>query len=125
MDIEKDEKLIAYCGFYCGACPKYKTGKHNCQGCKGDNPICLNSCKVRPCNIENGYSSCVDCKQYTKLQKCKKYNPFLIKLGEFITGTSRKECVEMIRESGKENFVNYMVEKKLVSIKRNKSKKDN
>jgi hypothetical protein len=46
-------------------------------------------------------------------------------LGEFITGTSRKECVEMIRESGKENFVNYMVEKKLVSIKRNKSKKDN
>ncbi len=33
--IERDEKLVAYCGFYCGACPKYKTGKHNCQGCRG------------------------------------------------------------------------------------------
>ena len=27
-----DENLISYCGFYCGACPKFL--KEQCKGCK-------------------------------------------------------------------------------------------
>lgn len=30
--------LISYCGFYCGACPKYL--KKECEGCRGDSPLC-------------------------------------------------------------------------------------
>ena len=26
--------LVSYCGFYCGACPKYTKGQ--CEGCRGD-----------------------------------------------------------------------------------------
>lgn len=29
-----DIDLNSYCGFYCGACPKYVIGQ--CGGCKGD-----------------------------------------------------------------------------------------
>ena len=52
-------ELISYCGFYCGACPKFTKGQ--CEGCKGDNLKCaagFKSCQVRPCCIENGFNSC-------------------------------------------------------------------
>jgi hypothetical protein len=117
MENPQDEKLIAYCGFYCGACPKYKTGKHNCQGCRGENPLCLKSCKVRPCGIENSFFSCADCTTFENLSHCKKYNPFLIRFGEFITKTSRKKCIEMIRKKGKDEFMSLMTDKKWVTIK--------
>lgn len=114
--------LISYCGFYCGACPKYTKG--DCSGCKGESPKCAigyKACKVRPCCIENGYSSCVDCEMYASVKECKIYNPVMIRFGEFITQTSRQKGIEMIKEKGEAAFIDFMVGKNWVTIKTRKS----
>ena len=64
--------LVSYCGFYCGACPKYTKGQ--CEGCKGDNSKCAvgyKACQVRPCCIENGYNSCADCSKFESVKETK------------------------------------------------------
>ena len=115
-------ELISYCGFYCAECPTHIKGK--CEGCKGDNPKCAigyKACKVRPCCLENGYNPCADCEKYESVKDCKIYNPFLIKLGEFIMGSSRRKGIEMIQEKGVTEFARFMADKKWVTIK-NKNK---
>jgi hypothetical protein len=118
-----DERLISYCGFYCGACPKFLKGE--CQGCKGDSPECAvgyNSCKVRPCCINNGYSSCAECKKYDSVSDCKDYNPLMIRFGQFITRTNRRKGIEMIKEKGAVGFMKFMIDKRWVTVKVNKLK---
>ncbi|MCU4175604.1 DUF3795 domain-containing protein [Carboxylicivirga sp. N1Y90] len=110
--------LISYCGFYCGACPKYVKG--DCQACKGESPKCAvgyKACKVRPCCIEKGISSCADCDEYSSVKDCKIYNPFMIRFGQFITRTNRRKGIEMIREKGEAEFANYMLDKNWVTFK--------
>jgi hypothetical protein len=119
--ITTNENLISYCGFYCGACPKFLKGQ--CKGCKGDTPGCAlgyNACKVRPCCLENGYSSCADCKKYDSVRDCKDYNPLMIRFGQFITKTNRRKGIEMIKEKGIAGFLNFMIDKKWVTMKTNK-----
>lgn len=113
--------LVSYCGFYCGACPKYTKGQ--CSGCRGDSPTCgagYKACKVRPCCIGNGYVSCADCNEYKNVRDCKIYNPLLIRFGQFITGTNRRKGIDMIKEKGIDDFVKYMADKNWVTIKRGK-----
>ncbi len=112
-EIEIDENLIAFCGLYCGACPRYI--KEKCKGCK--NKEKSSWCKVKPCNIENGLKSCAECKQFGSVADCKMFNPFTIRLGEYISRTSRKAGIEMIKAKGYDYYKNYMAENKLVSIK--------
>jgi len=112
------EELISYCGLYCGACPKFQ--KNECEGCKGDSLKCavgFKSCKVRPCNIEHSYTSCADCKEYSSVKQCKKYNPLLVRFGQFISRTNRRLCIEMIQEKGADAFVSFMAEKKWITMK--------
>lgn len=119
--ITADENLISYCGFYCGACPKFLNDQ--CKGCKGNTPDCAlgyNACKVRPCCIENGYSSCADCKKHDSVKACKDFNPFLIRLGQFITRTNRRKGIEMIKEKGSAAFMTFMIGKRWVTVKTNK-----
>lgn len=114
-----DTNLISYCGFYCGACPKYKKG--DCIGCKGDSPQCAvgyKSCKVRPCCIKKGINSCADCDEYNSVKDCKIYNPLMIRFGQFITRTSRRKGIEMIKEKGETEFVKHMTNKNWVTIKK-------
>ncbi len=113
--------LISYCGFYCGACPKYVKG--DCQGCKGEGPKCAvgyKACKVRPCCIEKGINSCADCDEYTSVKDCKIYNPLMIRFGQFITRTNRRKGIEMVKEKGETEFVEYMMDKNWVTIKTGK-----
>ena len=119
--IPADENLISYCGFYCGACPKYQKGQ--CKGCKGNTPDCAvgyNACKVRPCCLENSYSSCADCKKHNSVKDCKDYNPLMIRFGQFITRTNRRKGIEMIKEKGTAGFLNFMIDKNWVTMKTNK-----
>jgi hypothetical protein len=116
--MENNEHNISYCGFYCNACPLLIKGK--CKGCKGNTPDCAvgyNACKVRPCCIENGYSTCAECKKYESVRDCKKFNPFMIRFGEFISRTKRTKGIEMIKEKGEQAFVDFMKEKNWVTIK--------
>jgi hypothetical protein len=110
--------MISYCGFYCGACPKLL--KNQCTGCKGEAPHCATgykACKVRPCNISNGYACCADCKKYEGVKECKDYNPLMIRFGQFITRTNRRKGIEMIKEKGIPEFLNFMINKKWVTVK--------
>jgi hypothetical protein len=115
---EVDINLISYCGFFCGACPKLI--KNECSGCKGDMPSCAagyKKCKVRPCCIENAFSSCAKCIKYDSVKECKIYNPVLIRFGQFITRTSRRKGIEVIKEKGAESFLIFMKKNNLVTIK--------
>ena len=116
-----ETKLISYCGFYCGSCPKLIKGQ--CQGCKGDSPKCAvgyKVCKVRPCCIANSFNSCADCKKYATVKDCKIYNPFMIRFGQFITHTNRRKGIEMIKEKGETSFMKFMIDKNWVTMKTGK-----
>jgi hypothetical protein len=93
--------IIGYCGIVCSSCGAYKRGK--CKGCYSENRL-YKSCKVRACNIEKGYSSCADCKEYHNLRDCKKLNNFISKIFSLIFRTNRIKNLERIREIGIENF---------------------
>lgn len=117
-DTSTQTGLISYCGFYCGACPKYV--KEECEGCKGETSRCAagyKACKVRPCCLGKGINSCADCDEFTSVKDCKIYNPLMIRIGQFITRTNRRKGIEMIKEKGEECFLNFMMEKNWVTYK--------
>ncbi len=68
-EIKNDSQLIAYCGLYCGACGKYLKGK--CPSCKQIQG--KHWCNIRTCNIDQQFSSCVDCSLETP-NACRKFN---------------------------------------------------
>lgn len=111
--ITVDENLIAFCGLYCGACPRFMNGK--CKGCK---EYKASWCKVKPCNIENNYTSCADCRQFGDLSDCRKYNPIFVRFFEFLSRSSRKDTVRLLKEKGRLDFAEYMAENRLVSVKK-------
>lgn len=82
--------MIAYCGIDCSKCPSYiatQSGSREelekvaeqlakryrtevkpeyviCDGCKANKRIsyfCANLCKMKPCCLEKGYNSCIEC----------------------------------------------------------------
>jgi len=114
-EIVADKALIAYCGLYCGACRKYLKG--SCPGCRENNKASW--CKIRSCNLEHGYSSCADCKDFANPMDCKKFNNFISKIFALIFKSDRAACIEKIKEAGYEGFAKYMAENKLQSVKRN------
>ena len=90
----KKEKIIAYCGIDCGACPAYvatrnnddvlraKTAKEwselykaertvediNCDGCPGDSGrlfVYCGACEVRQCAHEKKVVTCAACPEYS------------------------------------------------------------
>ncbi len=114
-EIIVDKNLIAYCGLYCGACPRYIKGK--CPGCKKNEKA--NWCKVRKCGIENKYNSCADC-QLMPLNECKSYNNFMSKFFGFIFNSDRAACIARLKETSYESFAKEMAHKKIMTIKKRK-----
>jgi hypothetical protein len=116
--IDKDEKLIAYCGLYCGACPTYIKGK--CEGCRGDSSKCAvlyKQCKVRPCCADNGFFTCADCTIYASTKECKKYNPLLLKIASWVESSDRSKAIEMIKAKGRACFLTFMTDRNWVVFK--------
>jgi hypothetical protein len=112
------EKLIAYCGLYCGHCPAYTSGK--CEGCRNNSekssPL-YKSCQVKPCCAENSFFTCADCTIHASLKECKKYNPLLLKIASWLESSDRSKAIEMIKTKGQAEFVKFMEEKKWVCYK--------
>ena len=113
-EIVADKKLVAYCGLYCGACRSYLKG--SCPGCAENKKASW--CKVRSCNMEHGYASCADCKEFTNPMDCKMYNNFMAKAFGFIFKSDRNACINMIKVKGYEDFSKYMADNKLQTIKK-------
>ena len=55
-----DEKLLGKCGYYCGQCPGFTSGR--CAGCVdgNENGVCFS----RDCVMEKGILSCGQCKEF-------------------------------------------------------------
>jgi len=77
---QKESKLGAFCGLYCGACPLYLTSiktedpsKVVCLGCKSDKLAehCL-KCAMKDCASAKNLNSCGECVQFP----CEKTKPF-------------------------------------------------
>ncbi|MCP3921603.1 MAG: DUF3795 domain-containing protein [Desulfobacterales bacterium] len=113
-EIISDESLVAFCGLYCGSCSRYL--KEKCNGCAKNDKASW--CKVRTCCLENGFSSCAECKDFDDISECKKFNNFMSKLFGFIFKSDRKACIEMIKTKGLEDYSEYMTENKIPSLKR-------
>ncbi|MBN2144478.1 MAG: DUF3795 domain-containing protein, partial [Candidatus Aureabacteria bacterium] len=61
MEITINPRLVAFCGLYCGACGRYL--KNKCPGCVGNEKAAW--CSVRTCCLENHFSSCAECRDFT------------------------------------------------------------
>jgi hypothetical protein len=105
-----DQKLIAPCGIYCGACYAYLRDKNKCPGCRllsDPQPEFRLRCKIANCQTLAGTNSgfCYDCekipcqrlKQLDKRYRTK-YNTGLI------------QNLNIIKENGMKTFL--LLEKK-------------
>ena len=112
--ITNDAKMIAFCGLYCAACGKYTKG--SCSGCAENAKATW--CKIRSCNLEKGYKSCADCKEFSNPMDCKKFNNIFSKFFAMVFRSDRNACIAMIKERGYDGFAAHMSENKLQSLKR-------
>jgi hypothetical protein len=93
--------IVGCCGLVCSKCGSYTSKK--CRGCRGERPIFQN-CKIRKCNIDKGYDTCADCKDFQDLRECRKLNNIISKIFGFFSHTNRIEGLNRIREIGLEKF---------------------
>lgn len=112
-EIPADNRLIAYCGLYCGSCRSYLKGK--CQGCRES--VKNSWCGIKKCNIENNFTTCADC-TITGVRECRKYNNFLSRVIGFVLNSDRAACIERIRLAGPDAFAAEMAGKRMQTIKR-------
>ena len=113
-EIVSNPELVAYCGLYCGACRAYL--KERCPGCHDNQKATW--CKIRLCCMENEYSSCADCKEFTDPMDCKLFNNFMSKLFSFVFRSNRSACIAQIRKIGIQAHADSMADLKRHSIKR-------
>ena len=112
--IVADPQLVAYCGLYCGACGAHRRGR--CPGCHENQKATW--CKVRTCCMENGHSSCAECKTTADPSDCKKFNNIMSKLFGLIFRSDRRACIRQIREKGLQGHAECMAAGQMQSIRR-------
>ncbi len=113
-EIISDASLVAYCGLYCGACRAYL--KERCPGCHDNEKATW--CKIRSCCIENQYSTCADCRQFTDPNDCRIFNNLISKIFSLIFRSNRAACILQIRDIGTHGHADRMTGLRIQSIKR-------
>ncbi len=113
-EITNNTEMIAKCGLYCGACPKFLKGK--CNGCKENEKASW--CKLRACCLDKNIASCADCDEFTDVMACKKYNNFVAKIFGFVFNSNRSACISKIKEVGYDQFALQMTSNKQMTFKR-------
>ncbi|MCP4673139.1 MAG: DUF3795 domain-containing protein [Desulfobacula sp.] len=113
-EITKNTQMIAKCGLYCGACPRFL--KEKCNGCKDNKKASW--CKLRTCCIDKNIDSCADCDEFTDVMDCKKYNNFMAKIFGFIFNSNRSACISKIKEIGYDEFALQMTSNSQMTFKR-------
>ncbi|MBF0208851.1 MAG: DUF3795 domain-containing protein [Oligoflexia bacterium] len=113
-EIPCSEKLVSYCGLYCGACGRYLKGA--CLGCAES--VGKTWCKIRSCCVANEYHSCANCKKITEYQQCKNFNNLIARFFSWIFKSDRVAGLEKIKKEGMKEFASYMSKKRTHSIKK-------
>ena len=112
--IVKEERLIAACGLYCGACPQYLSDK--CPGCK-DN-VKATWCKIRTCCSEKKIDNCAGCGDFSDVKNCKTFHNRVTSFFSFIFRSNREASIQHLRTLGGAAFVEDMVSKKRMTLPR-------
>ncbi|MCP4135921.1 MAG: DUF3795 domain-containing protein [bacterium] len=118
-EIVANKDLISFCGLYCGVCPKYL--KEKCPGCQGNEKASW--CTTRTCNMEHNYASCADCKEFTEVNDCKKFNNIISRIVGFVLRSDRRGGIQLIKDKGYDGFAQEMTEKKQMTVKRGGGKR--
>ena len=101
-------KNVAACGLYCQNCRKFVKG--NCPGCATfEEDKVPGWCKVRPCVIEKGYSTCAECADW---RECKVRDNFMTKLFGLIFRSNKTAMLTYIETNGLEKYAELMSEQK-------------
>jgi len=111
--ITVDPNLVAYCGLYCGACPRYL--KDRCPGCHDNHKATW--CKIRSCCIEHGYATCASCTDHEDPRDCRKFHNVFATVIGFLLRSDRRACVMQIKERGLEGHAAAMAELGRVSMR--------
>jgi hypothetical protein len=114
MNLSEYGALVSPCGIYCGAC--YKLKKGSCPGCSGNNKATW--CKIRTCTKEHSFQTCADCREFSDLNECGKFNTFIAKIFTFIFRSDRKASLRRITEIGINAYGEEMDGKGMQVIKR-------
>ncbi|MBF0541042.1 MAG: DUF3795 domain-containing protein [Nitrospirae bacterium] len=113
-EIVADEKLVACCGLYCGACQLYIWGK--CPGCMKNERASW--CKVRSCCIEHNYTTCADCEIIDYFSNCSKLTNPVTKIIGFLLDTNRIACLIRIKKIGCAAYAKNMSETRRVFLRK-------
>ena len=105
-EIQVDSQLVAYCGIYCGACPRVIKGR--CPGCHGNDKATW--CKIRTCCMENEFSSCAVCTEHDDPRDCRKFHNLFSRAIGFILRSDRRACIQQIKEVGLDGHAKAMAE---------------
>lgn len=112
--IKADVQQIAFCGLYCGSCKKFLAEK--CPGCAGNEKASW--CGIRKCCLEHNYKSCADCREFSEINDCPKFNNFISRAIGFVLRSNRRACIEQIQKNGYEKFAQEMADKRIITIKK-------
>jgi hypothetical protein len=113
-EIISDAQSIAYCGLYCGACKAYL--RERCPGCHDNEKATW--CRIRLCCINNQYSTCADCRQFTDPNDCRIFNNLISRIFSVIFRSNRAACIRQIQDIGIQGHADRMAELKSQSIQR-------
>ncbi len=113
-EIAADQKLVAFCGLYCGACGAYL--KEKCPGCHGN--VKASWCKVRACCLDSGYSSCAMCVEFSDPKECRKFHNLISRIIGFVLRSDRGACIAQIRQQGIEGHAREMAASGRQTIRR-------
>ncbi len=112
--VVEDKNLVAKCGLYCGACPRYL--KEKCDGCAANQKASW--CSLRTCCMDKEIPSCADCSDFDDVMQCRKYNSLMAKIFGFIFNSDRQACIGRIRETGYDKFVHDMAASSKMTVRR-------
>lgn len=109
----EDTNLIAACGLYCGACPRFLGGK--CPGCRENSKA--GWCKIRSCCLAAKIPNCAHCRTNGHAS-CAVFNNLIGRIFSWIFRSNRPACVDRIAVVGEKAFAREMTETKRMTIKR-------
>ena len=114
MNLTECGALVSPCGIYCGACNKYTKG--NCPSCSGNDRATW--CKIRTCTKEHGYRTCADCREFSDVNACSKFNNIFAKFFALVFRSDRKASLHRIAVVGIDAYGEEMEKKGIQVIKR-------
>lgn len=104
--IPVDSSLVAYCGLYCGACPRLLKGR--CPGCHENHKATW--CKIRTCCVEHGYASCAECGEHPDPRTCGMFHNLFSRVIGVLLRSDRAACIAQIQREGLEGHAQAMAQ---------------